>query len=230
MKDIAIIPARGGSKRIPRKNIKDFLGRPILVYAIEAAQRSGLFSHILVSTDDEEIAAIAERCGASVPFMRSRSNADDHSTLIDVLHEVVGALDSGGFDASPYLCCLLPTAALLDHKRLILARDMLVTSSTHCVFPLVRYRSPIQRALFKRDDDTVAMREPEQYRTRSQDLLPHYYDAGQFYYTTRDACIARRPLLDDGAIGLELSDLEAQDIDEPEDWALCEMKYRLRFG
>lgn len=230
MKDVAIIPARGGSKRIPRKNIKNFLGRPILAYVIEAAKRSELFSHILVSTDDEEIAAVAARNGASVPFMRSQTNSDDHATLIDVLSEVVGALDAAGFYRSPYLCCLLPTAALLDHRRLISAREMLVSGSSHCVFPITRYRAPIQRALFRREDGTMTMREPEHYRTRSQDLLPHFYDAGQFYYTTRQVCIDRKPLLGDGALGIELSELEAQDIDEPSDWTLCEMKYRLRFG
>lgn len=223
--DIAIIPARGGSKRIPRKNTRDFLGMPIIAYAIKSAQDSGLFADVIVSTDDEEIAAVSRDFGASVPFFRSTRNSDDHATLGDVLAEVVPALGEG---AGERVCCILPTAPLLRSARLIEAQRRLIDSGARCVLPVAAFRYPIQRALRLAPDGSLAMREPQHYRTRSQDLERHFHDAGQFYYLTRDAVMDGKPLLGDGAVAIELPDVEVQDIDDLDDWALAEMKFRKR--
>jgi pseudaminic acid cytidylyltransferase len=227
MKDIAIIPARGGSKRIPRKNIRDFLGKPIIAYAIEATIESRLFSKVIVSTDDEEIAAVSKTLGASIPFLRSAKNADDHATLGDVLVEVLTSL---GEEATDQLCCILPTAPLLRSERLKQARAALLESGARCVVPVTAFRYPIQRALRLAPDGALSLREPEHYRTRSQDLERHFHDAGQFYYLKREAILDGKPLLGEGAIAIELSDAEVQDIDDLEDWRLAELKYRLRDG
>lgn len=220
MNNIAIIPARGGSKRIPKKNIKPFLGKPIIAYSIEAAQKSGLFSEIMVSTDSEEIAAIAKEYGATVPFMRSLENADDFATLNDVFCEVRDSYKKAGQEFDNY-CVILPTAPLLTAALLREAHEKLNASDFDSVRPLLRFDYPIQRA-FSLENGEVLFMQPQYARTRSQDLEPAYHDAGMFYFIRRGSDMAGGK-----KGGFEIKSLFAQDIDTEEDWLLAEMKYKL---
>lgn len=225
MKSICIIPARGGSKRIPRKNIKPFLGKPIMAYSIEAALESGLFDEVMVSTDDMEFAEIAKQYGASVPFLRSDATANDYATTVDVLLEVINTYKSLGktFDT---VCCLYSTAPFVTPDRLKEAYGNLSDDVDGC-FTVVEYSYPIQRSLRINEDGYVAMKFPEHLRSRTQDLEKVYHDAGQFYFVKTDAlenektvwCKRTRPLV--------LSELEVQDLDTVTDWQLAEMKYQL---
>ncbi len=178
-KRIAVITARGGSKRIPHKNIRPFCGRPILAYSIEAALGSGLFEEVMVSTDDDKIAGAAEAAGARVPFLRSSETAGDFATTADVLLEVLKEYEKLGqhFDV---LCCLYPTAPFVTPKKLQQALALLMERDADSVVPVVRYSFPPQRAFVIRDGLTV-MKYPEHARSRSQDLEPYFHDCGQFY-------------------------------------------------
>lgn len=219
MNRIAIIPARGGSKRIPRKNIKDFLGKPIIAYSIEAALNSKLFDEVMVSTDDEEIARIARLYGALVPFMRSRKNADDHATLNDVLKEVIEQYAKAGKQFTQG-CCILPTAPLVTPILIKKGADLLSEKGFDSVRPLVAFPAPIQRALSLDNEGEVSMVNPEYYRTRSQDLEEHYYDAGQFYWFKVPGL-----LTSGNRGGFKIDATYAQDIDTSTDWKLAELKY-----
>jgi len=183
MSSIAIIPARGGSKRIPRKNIKNFLGKPIIAYSIEAALQCGLFDVVMVSTDDKEIADIAEEYGAEVPFLRSRENSNDFAGISEVCIEVISKYWCSDiyFDCA---CCILPTAPFIERKRLIEAAEMLASGRFDCIFTVVEYSYPIQRSL-KMDNGFITMKWPENFYKRSQDLEKTYHDAGQFYLIKR---------------------------------------------
>lgn len=219
---LALIPARGGSKRIPRKNIRPFLGKPVLAYALEAARRSGCFDRIVVSTDDQEIADLALTHGADIPFMRPAQLADDHATTIDVILHALDWAESEGLMVEA-LCCIYPVTPLLTADDLITAHSrMLETGADYC-FPVVEFAAPIDRALTLAPDGRVSMRHPEHLNTRSQDLLPAYHDAGQFYWGRAGAFRARRPLLSDAAVGLPLPRWRAIDIDTEDDWQLAEM-------
>jgi len=224
-KNLAIIPARGGSKRIPRKNIKDFLGKPIIAYSIEAAIKSQLFDEVMVSTDDEEIAQVAKRYGAKVPFMRSVKNSDDYSGLSDVCIEVVKNYQSHGmnFDA---MCCILPTAPLIGSTKMIAAKKMLDTEIYDCVFSVAEYSYPIQRSL-KIEGGFIKMRWPDNINKRSQDLEKTYHDAGQFYFIKIKALLFEKKLFAERAGAIILNNLEAQDIDTESDWKLAEIKYKM---
>jgi|SRR5690606_6404478 pseudaminic acid cytidylyltransferase len=217
--NLCIIPARGGSKRIPKKNIKDFFGKPIISYSIEAALDTGLFSEVMVSTDDEEIAAVAKLYGAEVPFFRSKKTADDFATLSDVIEEVKQSyLDKGKvFDN---ICCLLPTAPFVSSNLLRELYYLMVNQGFDSVRPIVRFGFPIQRAL-KKIGDRVEMFNPQFLRTRSQDLEPCYHDAGMFYWMTYKA-----GLTGESKGALEIPEKIAQDIDTLEDWDLAEIKFR----
>lgn len=223
MKNLAIIPARGGSKRIPRKNVKEFLGKPIIAYSIEAALKSGLFDEVMVSTDDAEIAAIAKQYGASVPFMRSAETANDYASTEDVLREVLREYKKQGkeFDV---LCCLYATAPFVTVENLQKACEQ-VGDTYDSAFTVVRYSYPIQRAL-KITDGCIRLREPQYANARSQDLEPMYHDAGQFYFAkVKD--IDTFELWTKHTYGLELSELMVQDLDTETDWKLAELKYQL---
>lgn len=221
MSNLAIIPARGGSKRIPRKNIKDFLGKPIIAYSINAAIESGLFDEVMVSTDDEEIAEVAQKHGAVVPFFRSKANANDFATLADVVDEVKEQYVevSKLYD---YICLILPTAPLLTIENLRKGYSMLLDKKADSVRPLARYSYPIQRAL-KMKDGQIKMFNPEHQNTRSQDLEPAFHDAGQFYWMKFDT-----GLRGNNKFGFEVPETEIQDIDTVEDWKLAEFKYKLQ--
>ena len=225
-KTVCIIPARGGSKRIPRKNIKPFCGKPIIAYSIEAAIESGLFDEVMVSTDDTEIAEIAQHYGASVPFIRSEKNANDYATTIDVIDEVLGAYEANGqhFDLA---CCIYATAPFVSPALLNAAHKKLISEALDCVFSAVEYSYPVQRALIQNKEGKITMREPKYQLTRSQDLEKIYHDVGIFYFTKTKAIALKRQLWTDNTSIIELKETETQDIDTLEDWAIAEMKFKL---
>lgn len=228
MKKLAVITARGGSKRIPRKNIKDFCGRPILAYSIEAALKSGVFDTVMVSTDDKEIARVAEECGAEVPFFRSGETSGDFATTAQVLLEVLEEYGKRGqyFDL---FCCIYPTAPFLTAERLREAMELLESSGADCVHPVVRFGFPPQRCLVM-EDGYLKFKWPEYRNTRSQDLEPFYHDVGQFYCLNRASFARQKTTVMEKTIPVVLSELEIQDIDTEEDWRVAEAKYRLLRG
>jgi N-acylneuraminate cytidylyltransferase len=219
-KSLCIIPARGGSKRIPRKNIKNFLGKPIIAYSIEAAIKSKLFDEVMVSTDDEEIAEVAKKYGAKVPFMRTKENADDFATISDVVDEVISFYESKKL-LYHFVCCVLPTTPLNRQEYLIEGLNLLKDTSAQFVRPIVKFSYPIQRALRQIEGGIVEMVQPEFKRTRSQDLEPTYHDAGQFYWFYFKTRMQGEP-----KYGFEVSQIYVQDIDTIEDWELAELKYK----
>lgn len=222
MANICIIPARGGSKRIPRKNIRDFLGKPILSYSIEAARASGVFDEIMVSTDDEGIADVARRYGANVPFMRSAETANDYASTNDVLNEVLGRYKAlgVGFDN---MCCFYATAPLVQPKDLVDALARLQSGDFQLVYPVVEFSYPIWRCLDVAEDGTMTRHWPEFERSRSQDLPKEYHDSGTFYWHN-----IKKWQNGEGRVGaIIVSETHVQDIDSDVDWALAEMKYRL---
>ena len=227
MRALAVIPARGGSKRLPGKNIRDFAGKPMLAWPVEAALKSGLFETVMVSTDSEEIAAVARAAGASVPFLRSAKTADDHAILLDVMAEVVGRYEvqDRRFER---LCCILPTAPLLRASTLTYAAALMDEGGFDTVFPVVAFTSPIQRALRRDGAGRTEMRQPEYYATRSQDLEPAYHDAGQFYWMTREVCLKKQPMFAGRAGSFVIDEMDAQDIDTQTDWRLAELKMQAR--
>ena len=225
MKNLCIIPARGGSKRIPRKNVKPFLGKPMLAYSIEAALKSGLFDEVMVSTDDEEIAEVARQYGAKVPFMRSAETASDFATTTDVLKEVIANYEKQGkvFDN---FCCFYATAPLVQSKDVVTAYERLQQSDFTIVYPVVQFSYPIWRCLDLAEDGTMTRHWPEYEFSRSQDLPKEYHDTGTFYwYKTKEWL--------EGNIrvgGIEVAETTIQDIDTETDWKLAEMKYKLLYG
>ncbi|GAB4039628.1 pseudaminic acid cytidylyltransferase [Spirosoma gilvum] len=225
MSTLAIIPARGGSKRIPRKNIRPFLGKPIIAYVIQAALKSGLFNEVMVSTDDTEIAAIGQEYGASVPFLRRAETADDYATTAAVLQDVLGQYTELGrsFD---YACCLYPTAPFITPKLLKKAFETLTEQQFDTVYPVQPFSFPIQRAVRLRDAK-VAWFQPEHALTRSQDLEPAYHDAGQFYFFNVATFQQNHRLITDNAGGIIISELEAHDIDNETDWQIAEIKFKM---
>jgi|TARA_B110000908_G_scaffold98239_1_gene115979 N-acylneuraminate cytidylyltransferase len=225
MANICIIPARGGSKRIPRKNIKEFLGKPIIAYSIQAAIDSNLFDEVMVSTDDPEIAEIAKKLGASVPFMRSSKNSNDFATTYDVIEEVILEYKkiNQEFDT---LCCLYSCAPFVTSKTLGLAHEKLVEKQFDSVFPIIAFSFPIQRAL-NRKEGKISMINEENLTVRSQDLEESYHDAGQFYWCKTQELLKSKKLLTANTGGIVISELEAQDIDTETDWKLAEIKHQL---
>lgn len=226
MKKIAIIPARGGSKRIPRKNIKEFLGKPIIAYAIEAAIRSNLFDEVMVSSDDDEIIGIALNYGAKVPFKRSALTSNDYATTIDVISEVISCYSKLG-KTFEYGCCIYPCTPLLANDKLTQSFNILYNSTLDCVFPIVRYSFPIQRAVRINENGLIEMFQPVHLTTRSQDLEASFHDAGQFYSFRVDNLIREQKLVTEHTGHIELTELEVQDIDNLIDWKLAELKYSL---
>jgi len=226
VKALAVIPARGGSKRLPGKNIRDFAGKPMLAWSVQAAHESGLFDTVMVSTDSEEIAEVARAAGASVPFLRSARTADDHAIILDVMAEVVERYEADGhrFDR---LCCILATAPLLQASTLRLAADLMDREGFDTVFPVVAFGYPIQRALRRDAEGRTAMRQPEHYASRSQDLELAYHDAAQFYWMTREVSVARQSIFAGRAGSFIIDAMEAQDIDTLTDWRLAELKMQL---
>lgn len=221
MSSIAIITARGGSKRIPGKNIKDFCGKPIIAYSIEAALKSELFDVVMVSTDSEEIADIAKNYGAEVPFMRSQKNSDDYATTADVLHEVISKYEELGqhFDI---MCCIYPTAPFVTSTKLKTAYEFMKKKKGDALIPVVKYSFPPQRCFVIRSE-RIQLLHPENMNIRSQDLEPYYHDAGQFYFwkTNKFSTVFVK-----NTVPYILEDMEVQDIDNIEDWKIAEIKYK----
>lgn len=229
MRAIAIITARGGSKRIPRKNIKEFCGKPILAYSIEAALKSGAFDTVMVSTDDEEIARVAREYGAEVPFLRSEKTSNDFATTKDVLEEVLDEYGKRGetFDT---LCCIYPTAPFITAERLKDAIELLEERKGDTLLPVVRFSFPPQRCVVQDENGYLAFKWPEYRNSRSQDLEPYYHDAGQFYCLKVDAFEKQHNLIMEKTVPMELPESEVQDIDNEEDWKIAEMKYHILHG
>lgn len=225
MNAVAIITARGGSKRIPGKNKKEFLGKPIICYSIEAALASGIFEEVMVSTDDEEIAAIAKAAGARVPFMRSATNADDYATTDDVLMEVLEEYEKQGRTFT-YMACIYPTAPFVTAKKLQDALQLLKDNQASGVMPVVRFSFPPQRGMAIREGK-LDYCYPENALKRSQDLEPMYHDCGQFYVYDTEKFRACRGNLPDGYVPIEVPELEVQDIDNMVDWKLAELKFEM---
>lgn len=225
MNAIAIITARGGSKRIPGKNVKEFMGKPMLTYAIEAALEAGIFREVMVSTDDEEIARIARGAGAAVPFMRSEAASGDFATTDDVLMEVLQTYEKRG-ELFDYMACIYPTAPFVTAGKLREAMDILIEKDASGVMPVVRFSFPPQRGMAIREGK-LAYCYPENAMKRSQDLEPMYHDSGQFYCYHVARYRACRGDLPDGYLPIIVPETEVQDIDNPSDWELAEIKYRM---
>ncbi len=221
MKNLCIIPARGGSKRIPRKNIKPFMGKPIIAYSIEAALKSGLFDEVMVSTDDVEIAEVAKQHGASVPFLRSEKTANDYAGLTDVIDEVVATYKEGNLIFDNY-CCLLSTAPFVNSDLLKKSYKLFVEKEFDTLRPIVRFDYPIQRAYRMDENNVVSFMQPEFLNTRSQDLEKAYHDAGLFYWGTCSVGFKGNKWG-----GCLIDESVCQDIDTEDDWRMAELKFKL---
>jgi len=225
---IAIIPARGGSKRIPRKNIKPFAGKPMIAYAIDAARSCGLFDHVVVSTDDQEIADIARRCGAEVPFMRPPELSDDHAGTVPVIAHAIEACRAAGWEAQQ-VCCIYPGVPLLRTDDLRAAHALLDAGDADYAFTVASFPAAVQRALRRSPEGKMAPMNPEFVRTRTQDLEPGYYDAGQFYWGTAAAWLKGDSPHQNGK-GLVIPEWRAVDIDTPADWRRAELLFNALAG
>lgn len=225
MKRIAMITARGGSKRIPRKNIKPFLGKPIMEYSIEAALQTGIFDEVMVSTDDEEIAMLARKAGASVPFFRSERTANDYATTAEVIEEVLEAYERIGkvFDT---VCCIYPTAPFVTANAIKNAMMMLDQGKADCVIPVVRFSFPPQRGVII-ENGKLAAKWPENMKKRSQDLETFYHDCGQFYCLQVKSFQKHKVIWMENALPFIQDEINVQDIDTVEDWKIAEMKYQI---
>lgn len=223
---IAIIPARGGSKRIPRKNIKDFNGKPIIAYSIEAALQSGCFDKVIVSTDDHEIADIAKQYGAEVPFMRSSKSADDYAPIIDVITEILDRIKQQDGIEPVYLCCIFATAPFVTGDRIRIAYNSMKMNNKDGIFPVIEFSYPIQRSLEVKPDNTIGMVWPEHLLSRSQDLPARYHDSGQYYWAKTESVIKENTLFIKNCMAEHISPLQAQDIDVEDDWMIAELKYK----
>jgi len=218
---LAVIPARGGSKRIPRKNIKSFCGKPMIAWSIEAALKSGCFDHVVVSTDDAEIAEVARQCGAQVPFMRPTTLSDDHTGTIPVIrHAIEWFIERG--QTSNQVCCIYATAPFISAADIRRGLDILAVSGSDYAFAVTKYPFPIQRAIRISDLGRVAMFDPVHFNTRSQDLEEAYHDAGQFYWGRATAWLTGKVIFGPHAAAIQLPRYRVQDIDTDEDWQMAE--------
>ncbi len=223
---VAVIPARGGSKRIPRKNIKNFMGKPMIAYSIEAAQKSGCFDKIIISTDDSEIASVAEGCGAEVPFIRPEELADDFAGTTPVIKHALEWLDANQ-KTYEYVCCIYATAPFIQPQFLTEAFEKLISTGAEYCFPVTSYPSPIQRSLKINSQQRLEMFYPENFTKRSQDLEEAYHDAGQFYWGKSEAFKALKPLFSEIAVPFILPRYLVHDIDTPEDWERAEKMWKV---
>ncbi len=226
MRTLAIIPARGGSKRVYRKNIRNFLGKPIISYSIQNAIHSKVFDEIMVSTEDEEIADIAQFYGANVPFKRSLQNASDIATTVDVLLEVIENYKKQGI-VFAYACCIYPTAALVSPLQIRNAFRKIQKEKLDSVVPVVKYTYPIQRALQITQNGKLKMAMPQNVNKRTQDLQETYHDSGQFYWFNIKKLLQQKSLFTSNSGSIILQEKEVQDIDTETDWQMAELKYKL---
>ena len=222
--NLAVIPARGGSKRIPRKNIKVFAGKPMIAYAIEAALESGLFNRVIVTTDDDEIASLAKKYGAEAPFVRPSDLADDHTPTVPVIAHAIGACEALGWQVSA-ACCIYPGVPFIQIDDLRDAWNLLEQSRAGYAFPVTEFPSAIQRALKRNDQGTIQPFFPEYELVRTQDLEVAYHDAGQFYWGWRDSWFEYSRIHSHG-VGLPIPNWRVVDIDTTEDWARAELFHK----
>lgn len=225
MNTVAIIPARGGSKRIPRKNIKEFCGKPMIAWSIEAARKSGCFDRIIVSTDDAEIAEVARQIGAETPFLRPAKLSDDHTGTIPVIHHALAWLADNGSPVSE-ACCLYATAPFVSPEDLKRGQQMLQSEACNYAFSVTSYAFPIQRAIRITNEGRVAMFNPEHFQIRSQDLEEAWHDAGQFYWGVAEAWQDEKSIFSEDAVPVKLPRHRVQDIDTPEDWVRAEWLFK----
>lgn len=225
---LAVITARGGSKRIPKKNIRDFCGKPIIAYSIEAAIESNLFDEVMVSTDSEEIAEIAKKSGAVIPFMRSEETSNDYSSTVDVLNEVIEMYREQGKTFDEF-CCIYPTAPFVTPKKLQESYALLQEEDIFNVIPVISFSFPPQRGLLLKDK-YIMPAYPEHINERSQDLPVIYHDSGQFYWGKMKEYIKNTNILNNHTKPYFVSELEVQDIDNETDWKLAEIKYKIMIG
>ncbi len=223
---LAIITARGGSKRIPQKNIKDFFGKPIISYAIETALKSGVFEKVMVSTDTPEIAEIAKKYGAEIPFLRSQKNSDDYATTADVLIEVIDSYKKIGYSPRS-ACCIYPTTPLIEEKHHEEASKKLLKNNLDVVFTISKFEPHIQRCLSIKNDLLICDN-PQFRNVRTQDLEEKFYDAGQFYYFNVEKLLQTKSLLTNNTGFILLDSNQCQDVDTMHDWKMLEMKYKLQ--
>ena len=222
---IAIIPARGGSKRIPRKNIKLFCAKPMIAWSIDAALQSGCFDQVIVSTDDQEIAEVARQYGATVPFMRPAELSDDHTGTVPVIQHAIEWVNAQGQPVEQ-ACCLYATAPFVSAEDINRGLDILDATQSDYAFSVTSYAFPIQRAIRLNDEGRVQMFNPEYFNIRSQDLEEAFHDAGQFYWGTADAWLQGRMIFGTGSVPVPLPRHRVQDIDTPEDWVRAEWLFK----
>ena len=220
---LAVIPARGGSKRIPRKNIKNFFGRPMISYSIEAAINSRLFEKVIVSTDDHEIRDIALSCRAEVPFLRSKDLADDFTATAPVIANAITECEQLGWKFD-LVCCIYPCAPFIEIEDIKSALQKYCQAKSDYCFPVSRFANSIFHALKKSKDNVLGLVFPENENTRTQDFETTYYDAGQFYWASRDTWLTNCNIHSSG-LGLEIPAWRAIDIDTPDDWHMAERIY-----
>lgn len=225
-KRIAIITARGGSKRIPKKNIKEFCGKPIIAYSIETALASGIFDEVMVSTDSIEIAEISKKYGASVPFMRSEETSNDYATTRDVIMEVLNAYENIG-RTFEYIFCIYPTAPFITIEKLIAVAQLMEEKQPVEIIPVVQFSFPPQRCFVIDENNFMSYKYKEFAKTRSQDLEKCYHDAGQFYAYNTKKYLELDGNIIDGIMPIIVPEMEVQDIDNEEDWKIAELKYRI---
>lgn len=226
MPNIAIIPARGGSKRIPKKNIRPFLGKPIIAYSIEATLKSKLFDEVMVSTDSQEIADIAIKYGAKVPFLRSNKNSGDYATDADVIKEVLSEYKKQG-KKYDYAFCVYPIAPFVTAEKLKNAFEKIKETAASAVVPITLFSYPIQRGLKINKDGKISMIWPENMNVRSQDLMPTYHDAGQYFGIDVKIFLTGGKTFTENKVPIITPESEVQDIDNEEDWKLAEMKFKI---
>lgn len=223
---VAIIPARGGSKRIPRKNIKLFNGLPMIAWSIQTAIKSGCFDRVIVSTDDEEIAKIANLYGAETPFIRPENLSDDYTTTSEVMVHAINHESSQGRDLD-YVCCIYPTAPFITANNLKKGLKSIQSGNYEYVFSATTYAFPVERAFFFNNLDGLEMLFPENAKVRSQDLKDTFHDAGQFYWGRSHTWLKRQPIFHSNSFPLNLPRIEVVDIDTEEDWEEAEIKFKL---
>jgi pseudaminic acid cytidylyltransferase len=227
---VSVIPARGGSKRIPRKNVQPFLGDPLIVRTLQVVQASGAFDRVVVSTDDNEVAALARDAGAEVPFRRPAELSDDHTGTRPVIQHAIRELERHQDRPLGLVCCVYATAVFATPTSLVEARSLLLDSGVSFVFTATTFPAPIQRALRRLPDGSCEMFQPEHLLTRSQDLEEAYHDAGQFYWGTREAWLSNEPTFGRSSRLFVLPRWRVQDIDTPEDWHRAELMLRAAGG
>ncbi len=227
MKRLAIITARGGSKRIPKKNIKEFCGKPIIYYVIRAALEAEVFDEVMVSTDSDEIKEIALKYGAKVPFMRSKKNSDDYATTEDVIMEVLEEYKNRYNNEFENVCCIYPTAPFINGEILKKACKIMEQKNPAVVIPIVQFSYPPQRCFIIDEKGYAKFKYPQYVRTRSQDLEKQYHDAGQFYIYNVKKLFEKKGIIEDDFAPIILPEISVQDIDTLEDWRTAELKYEL---